>query len=502
VTHDVSGEEVLGSLMARTGEAVRRVFDESDDARLLMSPDRRIVLVNQACERMFGRSRDQLVGRPARILTPVRLAGDYGRVYDALVAMDGSGTVAVNIWGLDSTGREFPVRMVSKLVQLSGPAAVLSVAVVDRSAGEGASQQLRDFLESAHDGNVIVDALGRIVMANARAEEIFGYAEEELVGERVEMLMPPGEAAGHAALRERFTSEARSHVLALGTRVVARRKDGMTFPVRVMLSSLGAGDDVLVSASVRDLTEIEHLRGESDRLKEQFLATVSHELRTPLTSILGSAEILAEEVERIDDEVLRGRLERHSAAITRGARRQMTLVEDLLTLTSIDRGAVGVSGHLADLLVVVENTVHTYLPRATAAGLELRSDHSALPVLVRADEGWLGRAVDCLVSNALKFTPPGGAVHVGAGEDDGLAWLEVSDTGPGIELDESEHVFRRLYRGRAAVAAEKPGAGIGLAIARSVVESCGGTLVVIADPAGARLRITLPLAADRKSFKG
>ena len=488
--------------MARTGEAVRRVFDVSDDARLLMSPDRRIVLVNQACERMFGRSRDQLVGSPARILTPVRLAADYARVYDALVATDGSGSVAVNLWGLDSAGREFPVRVVSKLVQLSGSAAVLSVAVVDRSAGEGPSQQLRDFLESAHDGNVIVDALGRIVMANARAEEIFDYSEAELVGERVEMLMPPAAAAGHAALREQFTGDARSHVMALGTTVVARRKDGTTFRARVMLSSLGAGDEVLVSASVRDLTEIEHLRGESDRLKDQFLATVSHELRTPLTSILGSAEMLAEEIERIEDDVLRRRLERHSASITRGARRQMTLVEDLLTLTSIDRGAVGISGHLADLLVVVENSVHTYLPRAAAAGIELRSDASSLPVLVRADEGWLGRAVDCLVSNAVKFTPPGGAVHVAAGEEDGVAWLEVSDTGPGIEVDESERIFHRLYRGRAAVAAEKPGAGVGLAIARSVVESCGGALVVVADPAGARLRITLPAASAREPSEG
>jgi signal transduction histidine kinase len=314
--------------------------------------------------------------------------------------------------------------------------------------------------------------------------------------------MPPAAAAGHAALREQFTGDARSHVMSLGTTVVARRKDGTTFPARVMLSSLGAGDEVLVSASVRDLTEIEHLRGESDRLKDQFLATVSHELRTPLTSILGSAEMLDEEIERIEDEVLRHRLERHSASITRGARRQMTLVEDLLTLTSIDRGAVGVSGHLADLLVVVENTVHTYLPRAVAAGLDLRADISSVPVLVRANEGWLGRAVDCLVSNALKFTPPGGAVHVAAGEEDGVAWLEVSDTGPGIEVDESERVFHRLYRGRAAVAAEKPGAGVGLAIARSVVESCGGALVVVADPAGARLRIALPAASAHGAAVG
>ncbi len=182
-----------------------------------------------------------------------------------------------------------------------------------------------------------------------------------------------------------------AHVMGQGNRVVALRKDGSSFPVHVELSTIGNDDETLVSASVRDMSAVEDLRSESDRLKEQFLATVSHELRTPLTSILGSAELLAEEVEAIEDPDLRSRLSRFTAMISRGARRQQALVEDLLALTSID-GGDGL-GHqcLADLVVVVENSVDEHQPAAAAGGVRLVADTTALPLLVAANETWLSR---------------------------------------------------------------------------------------------------------------
>ncbi|MBA2956595.1 PAS domain S-box protein [Nocardioides sp. MAH-18] len=481
---------VLGE---RLGAAVLELFDETDEARLLMGTDRRIVLVNKSCERLFGRSRDELVGGLARVLVPDRLFEDYDHVYRRLMAGEGGGTVSVNLWGVRADGREFPTRVVCRLLSASRDDPLLSIVVLDRTSVDDSAANA--FLETVHSGNLVVDGSGRIVMANARAEEMFGYAEEQMVGEPVELLVPTDQRDAHVDLRGAFAARASRHVMNQGNRVVARRRDGAVFPVRVLLTSIGQGADVLVAASVLDVTEIEDLRGESDRLKSQFLANVSHELRTPLTSVIGGAEMLAEEVEAIEDPVLKERLSRYTSMIARGARRQHALVEDLLALTSVDRGEASGAGDLADLMVVVENVVHDYGPAARTAGLTLVADATGLPILVRADERWLNRAVDCLVANAVKFTPAGGTVEVSAGWASGGAWLEVADTGPGIPQEERERIFGRLSRGAAAIAGEVPGAGLGLPIARSVVESCGGQLVVVPpEPGevGARLRMTLP----------
>jgi two-component system, LuxR family, sensor kinase FixL len=475
------------------GWAVLRLFDDADDARLLMSVEREIVLVNRACEAMFGRSRDDLVGRPARVLVPDRLAADYQRVYDQLMRDESGSTVGVNLWGERAAGQEFPVRVLCRMLRgLDGPP-LLSVVVLDRSVGQ--EMAVRDFLESVQSGNVVVDSSGRIVLVNDRLLEMFGYAEDELVGGSVEVLVPDDRPDLRDELRHALADDLQRLVLGRRTGAVGARRDGSTFPVRVLLSSIGSDDGRLTAASVLDLSEMEDLRVESDRLKAQFLATVSHELRTPLTAIIGGAEMLADEVERIEDPALRERLAGYTSMIVRGARRQHALVEDLLALTSVDRGEVRGSGYLADVRVVVENAVHDHGPSARAAGLDLTTDANGLPLLVRADERWLGRAVDCLVSNAVKFTPRGGVVAISAGWGDGTVWLEVTDTGPGIAEEERERVFGRLSRGSAAVRGEVPGAGLGLAIARSVVEASGGTLVVVPPmpgETGARLRMTLP----------
>lgn len=479
------------ALRARVGTALYRIFDEADEARLLMSVDRDVVLVNRACERMFGYPREQLIGQRARKLTPDRLYEDYDEVYVRVVGGAGGRTVNVNLWAVRADGSEFPVRVICRMLSGFDHVPLLSVVIADRSEPDP-NDPLGSFLDTVHSGNLIIDRAGRIVMANARSQELFARVEEELVGLQVEELVPEALRDRHASLREGFAGERHRYVMGRGARVVGVRKDGTEFPVHVELSTIGRDDDTLVSASIRDMSAVEELQSESDRLKSLFLTTVSHELRTPLAAIIGSAELLADEVDTIADPELKDRLSRLTAMILRGAERQHALVDDLLTLTSVDRGEVHQPGGLTDLMVVVENAVHEYQPAAVAAGVELVAESSEVPIMVRAEEHWLARAVDPLVANAVKFTPAGGCVVVSAGWAPGEVWLEVADTGPGIPEEEREQVFERLHRGAAAVEGEVQGAGLGLAIARSVVQASGGTLAVVPSAQGARLRMTLP----------
>ena len=236
-------------------------------------------------------------------------------------------------------------------------------------------------------------------------------------------------------------------------------------------------------------TQNERLR-ELDRMKDEFVALVSHELRTPLTSIRGYLELLLEDVD--------GFSQPHAdwlSVIDRNSERLLCLVEDLLLKAQVNAGKVALTVKEIDLASIVEQSVETGAPVAAARGLELVSSTEAMP-LVAADPVRLGQVIDNLISNALKFTPAGGRVEVRATERDGRARVEIADTGTGISSADQERLFERFYRTPQAQNGEVPGVGLGLSIAKAIVEAHGGTISCSsAEGKGTTFAIELPLAA-------
>src|SRR6478735_10879288 len=108
----------IAQMMDGPGQALRRLYDEADEPRMLLTTDRVVVLVNQASERMLGRDRSQIIGQPAKILAPARLSEDYWRVWETLLAAPEAGTVEINLWGLRADGSEFPTRIAARLLHL------------------------------------------------------------------------------------------------------------------------------------------------------------------------------------------------------------------------------------------------------------------------------------------------------------------------------------------------------------------------------------------------
>jgi PAS domain S-box-containing protein len=474
------------------GDALLRLFEQTDDARVLLGEDGSVVLVNQRLEQLLGWSREELVGQSKRTLVPEHLRDEYARLRELLLSTDSTDAVRLNLRASHRDGHEVPVRMTARLIHL-GANRVISLILQPRNE-EDIDTNFRELLEALLDGNVIVDGDGRIVMVNQQALEMFGYPEGELLDQPVEVLVPDAVRPAHVAQRTGFTGLARRHAMGQGTRVLGRRRDGSTFPVQVLLSSIGSDDDVLVSATIHDMSEVEALQSQNERLRAQFLATVSHELRTPLTTIMASAEMLVDDLAEDDGPVTRDQVEAYLDRIMRAAQRELALIDDLLALTSIEgeREPVGIG--LADLGSVVEGAVAHVRDQADARGLAIRFIVPEAPVPVPANERWIARAVGCLLDNALKFTPSGGGVFVtlSAGE---AAVLEVRDTGPGLPPGEEEMVFERLNRGTNAMRAEVQGAGLGLTIARGIVAAAGGTLVAVPSNSGACFRLSLPMAS-------
>jgi signal transduction histidine kinase len=229
-------------------------------------------------------------------------------------------------------------------------------------------------------------------------------------------------------------------------------------------------------------------RMEADRMKDEFLALVSHELRTPLTSIVGYLELLNEDGETIDS--VQGR--RFLEVIGRNATRLQRLVDDVLFAARAEAGRLSLAERELDLSRVAAESVAAARPRAEETGVDLRLDADALPQIA-GDPDRLGQAIDNLVSNALKFTPPGGRVEVKLRKIGELAQIDVSDTGLGMSADDLERVFDRFFRS-AATRDNVPGVGLGLTIVKTIVEGHGGNVEVAStEGVGTTFRIELPL---------
>jgi len=231
----------------------------------------------------------------------------------------------------------------------------------------------------------------------------------------------------------------------------------------------------------------ERLR-ELDGLKDEFISLVSHELRTPLTSIRGYLEILLADGELGHDQ------RRYLGIVDRNSERLLHLVSDLLFLAQVDAGKLAFDLAPVDLEEIVGECVEASLPEADTKGIALtaRTDH--LPTL-QGDRARLAQVLDNLVSNALKFTPPGGRVEVRLKSENGSAVVEVEDTGLGLSPDEQEKLFQRFYRSSRAAENAVPGTGLGLAIAKAIVERHGGRIELVStEDVGTTARVELPLS--------
>jgi PAS domain S-box-containing protein len=225
---------------------------------------------------------------------------------------------------------------------------------------------------------------------------------------------------------------------------------------------------------------------ELDRLKDEFVALVSHELRTPLTSIRGYLELIGEDSNLTE--------EQHTfvETIDRNAQRLQRVVGDLLFVAQVEAGKLILEQGAVDLNSIVEEAVDAAQPAADAKSIALTIELDELPA-IQGDRARLAQVLDNFVSNAIKFTPRGGRVHVTTCALPGEIEIIVSDTGMGIPANELPLLFQRFFRAERATSGAIPGTGLGLAIAKAIVTGHDGRIRVdSAEGAGTTFRVILP----------
>jgi PAS domain S-box-containing protein len=234
---------------------------------------------------------------------------------------------------------------------------------------------------------------------------------------------------------------------------------------------------------------------ESNRLKDEFLATVSHELRTPLTAILGWARMLESPT------MAEAQVARAIQTIQRNAKAQAEIIDDILDVSRIVTGNLYLNLEPTELAPIVEAAINAVRPTAEAKHIHIETSFADQPALVSADAHRLQQIAWNLLSNAVKFTPQGGHVRVTTRQTGSQVLLEISDNGQGISAEFLPHVFERFRQADSSTTRKHGGLGLGLAIVRHLTEIHGGTVHAESDGEGkgATLTVILPLLADDQS---
>jgi signal transduction histidine kinase len=325
---------------------------------------------------------------------------------------------------------------------------------------------LNTVLDTVHLGVLAVDADGHDVLMNrkqrtnhelARPKDIEDPNESQLLvfGPDRKTLVPVQERpVRRAVLGETFTD----YLVWLGS---GNEQRAFVTTARAMKDADGKFSGSVIAFS--DVTDLVNAL----TAKDDFVSSVSHEFRTPLTSILGYVEILLGDE---PDESQRGMLE----IVRRNSERLLTLVSDLL---STRNGQLIVSPHAVDVADLVRNSVSSAMPKAAASGVALEAD-TPERLEAHVDGARISQVLDNLVSNAIKYSPGGGNVVVSLAQEDGHLACRVTDTGMGMNPEDTSEVFAKFFRTSSVRRTAIPGVGLGLPISKAIVEAHGGTIEV------------------------
>ena len=466
------------------------VFEAAPDAVVIVDAAGCIVLANAQCQTVFDRTPESLVGEPIELLVPERFRSGHPTRRSGYAADPNPRPMGLlRLAAVRRDGTEFPAEISLAPIAADGGHYV-SATVRDITPRIRDEERFRSLLEAAPDATVIVDSAGTIVRTNNRMTDVFGYPGSELVGHRVDLLVPEGVRESSLAGFMRYLQSPNALPMGVSQQLEVLHRDGHHVPVEISISPLDTDEGLLVSVALRDITERLRLQDETLRQRDELIATVSHELRTPLTAIIGYAELMAD----LDEGDLSRRARKLLGVIERNANRELHLVDDLLTMAYLNNNRLRVSGAPVELAAVGRRVVDDHALRARERGLVLNLvEGDVAPV--RGDFYRLVQVLENLVTNALKFTRPGGRVDVSVHDRGTMGVLEVRDTGTGVTAEEKTKIFERLYRAPAAIAEQTQGAGLGLAIVRAIVEAHGGWVELDSEVGvGTVVRVAVPYA--------
>jgi PAS domain S-box-containing protein len=477
----------------KTSSLLASIVRSSDDAVVGLGLDGRILTWNPGAEKLFGFREDEMRGRSLDVLFP---AGRDGDLKAALSRVRTDQTIErFEVEHVAREGRRLRVLLtISPIRGIQDDLVGVSLVGHDFTARALAEEALRRseatsraFLESASEGIVVVDAAGRILLVNAKTEEMFDYPRAELVGQPLELLIPTRLRQAHAGHRAAYMAAPRVRSMGRGLDLAGLKKGGVEFPVEVSLSYVHTDEGTRAIAFVTDISErlaFQRAARQSDKLAAlgTLSAGIAHEINNPIGIITSRVEVMMLEAE---EEALPAEMRKDLEVILRHARRVAAITQGLLSFARRSSG----SRSPVSLNRIVEEIVQLAQKDMSRAKVQVtvKLDES-LPVIV-ADANAIGQVLLNLLTNARGAMPEGGEITVETGHlPDGRARLAVRDTGSGIPPEILPKIFDPFFTTKAE------GTGLGLSISHGIVQEHHGTIDVRSEPGiGTTFILTFPL---------
>jgi PAS domain S-box-containing protein len=472
----------------RNGMWIERLIETTQDA--VVSIDRRscVVHFNAAAERIFGYSAGEIIGQKVTVLMAEPYATEhagYVTHYEQTGERRAIGRIRT-VEGRRKNGEIFPLELsVTQVAAEENQDVHYAAFIRDISELRRGQAWLRSLIETTQDAVLSIDRQGRIVLFNPAAERIFGYTRDEIVGQKVNMLMAEPYATEHDGYIEHYEKTGEARAIGRIRTVTAKRKNGELFPIELSVTKIAEDQNVQYGAFIRDVSEKARLQTqvmENERLIAigMTAATIGHELANPLNGMGLTIQLLEQRLNRqsspVDPQITStvNRLRNEVA-------RLHTLLEQFRSLSRREK----FDFQRTTLTALVGEALEIEMPRYTDLGIEVKcSLPSDLPPLM-VDIDKMKQVILNITKNAAEAMAGGGKISIRGSASDGGIVLEISDTGIGIPA--GINIFEPFFT-------TKPqGTGVGLSIVQQIVNAHGGSIRYKSEHGeGTTFIITLP----------
>lgn len=362
----------------------------------------------------------------------------------------------------------------------------------------------------ATEGILVAGAKGEITRVNPSAERLFGYTKEELIGQKIEILIPQRFSGKHEGHRTQYMERPHARSMGLGMELYGLKKDGSEFPVEISLSPYTNAEGHFVIAFIVDITlrkraeekmkhysedlekqvknrtlileeaieELEKTKKELHKslekekelneMKSRFVSMASHEFRTPLTTMMSSLSLIGKYGEQNDSL----NQEKHMRKIKQSINNLTDILNDFLSVSKLEEGKVENVPQTLNIREFIREII-TEMQGMVTGAQELTQVHTGSETVL-LDPKLLKHILFNLVSNAIKFSPEGGIIELGSHVTETTIFILVKDQGIGISKEDQKHLFQRFFRGHNA--AHIQGTGLGLSIIASYVDLMNGSI--------------------------
>jgi protein-histidine pros-kinase len=485
--------------MSLNTDAVVEILKSTTDAIVVVNAAGEIVLANPGAEALFGYAAGELGGQKIEALMPEAFRQSHAahREFYEKTPHQRPLLSGLKLKGQRKHGEIFDAEIALTPIKTDS-GLLISSTIRDISGDDTSEAYFRNVLESAPDAMIIIDHLGKITVVNGQAEKMFGYSRKQLIGQEVEMLLPEELRIRHIGHRAAYAAKPQLRPMGSDFELKGRRADGTEFPVEISLSPFSSASGAFISSVIRDVTSrkemeqalIEARQGaeRANKANTAFLAAASHDLRQPVQALA----LLNGALRRtIKDELALEMVESQQNSLDA----MTNLLNSLLDISRLDAGKVEPEYEEFGIQRLVDRLHAEFSRQALHKGLRFEVD-TCDGAIVRSDPNLLGEIIQNFVSNAIRYTDKG-TVLLRCREDGDNLWIDVKDTGIGIDAAHLDEVFLEFHQIRSP-GSNNEGFGLGLAIVKRLADLLGHEIAVLSDPGtGSTFSVRLPIVGQR-----